>query len=303
MNAALSHEQRTRENVCEPLGVSAPIARAIAPRLCRTNPESGISCSWYHGFWQDLRILGLAATPEHQTDFFLGAFARWKGRAKPLKVLISGAADYAILARVAWACNACELAADVTVLDVCETPLFLNRWYAEKFGLCVSTVRCDLLEERPPGQFDVVCSHSFLGQFPEDQRARIVGRWRQFLNQEGAALTVNRIRASRDPEMLKFSPQQAQDFRETLLRRARESRELPQTTPEELVARAEAYIERQYAFAITRTDVEKLFESAGFRIDQLALVTSGGLERENAGALAVPANAQHACVIASKAPM
>jgi hypothetical protein len=301
MTPALSDGERSAQEAIEPLALSAPIARRMAERLCTVDPESGNSCSWYHGVWQDLRILRLVATPEHQAPFFLTAFARWKGRTEPLKVLICGAADYAILAQVARACEACEVAADITIVDVCETPLFLNRWYAEKFGLRIATVRCNALEEQPSGRFDVVCSHSFLGQFPGAERARLVGRWLEVLNPHGTAVAVNRVRINSAPGILRFSGQQAQDFRETVLHRARESHHLLQTTPEELATRAEAYIGKQYAFPVTEADVADLFEQAGFRIDCLAVISSAGPESIRVGGPAVPANAQHACVIATKA--
>ena len=52
----------------------------------------------------------------------------------PRRVLISGAADYSILAYVLWACRENGLDAEVTVLDRCDTPLLLNTWYAEQGG-------------------------------------------------------------------------------------------------------------------------------------------------------------------------
>jgi len=56
-------------NFEEPLMFSAPVARQTASRLCRKDPISGEDCSWYHGLWQDLRLMGLAAAPAQQADF------------------------------------------------------------------------------------------------------------------------------------------------------------------------------------------------------------------------------------------
>ena len=43
---------------------SAPLARQMAPRLCRRDSATGESCAWIHGLWQYLRLLGLASTPD-----------------------------------------------------------------------------------------------------------------------------------------------------------------------------------------------------------------------------------------------
>src|SRR5436190_7838783 len=101
----------------EPLSESAPLARQKAAQLCRDG------CSWYHGLWQDLRAVGLAASPQYQADFFLKAFGRLAGRTRRQRVLVSGAADYSILAHVLWACDEQNIDADFAVVDRCETPL------------------------------------------------------------------------------------------------------------------------------------------------------------------------------------
>src|SRR4051812_43913391 len=110
------------------LAQGATMARELAPQLCRKNPATGERCDWYHGLWQDLRLLGLAATPEQQSDFFRNSLARFSHRAP--RLLISGSADYSILAHVLSACSKHQITAEITVMDICETPLFFNRWYA-----------------------------------------------------------------------------------------------------------------------------------------------------------------------------
>src|SRR5262245_36311726 len=101
----------------EPLELSAPLARRLAPQLCHKDPASGESCAWQHGLWQYLRILGMNHSPRAHAAFLLEALA---ATARPgMRVLVSGAADYSMLAHVLAATRAAE----VTVLDVCETPL------------------------------------------------------------------------------------------------------------------------------------------------------------------------------------
>ncbi len=47
------------------------------------------------------------------------------------RILISGAADYALLARIVTMASRHNATPEITVLDRCETPLRLNSWYAK----------------------------------------------------------------------------------------------------------------------------------------------------------------------------
>jgi hypothetical protein len=273
----------------------------MAAQLCAVDPESGTGCAWYHGVWQDLRVLGLASSPERQAGFFLKAFGRWRGRTGPLRILITGAADYGILAQLLRACTANAVTPAFTVVDACETPLYLNRWYAERQNLRIATIRCNLLNEAPAGHFDVVCSHSFIGLFPADQRTTIAARWRDLLDADGVVLAVNRVRETGTAPELKFSAEEAREFRQSLRERARESCVILQTTPEELAARAERYIERQYACPLSEADLAGLFESAGLRIGELSLMTGKAAREGAAGGPGVPGSTRHACIVAAKA--
>jgi hypothetical protein len=284
----------------EPIALSAPLARRLAPRLCRKDPVSGEDCSWYHGLWQDLRAIGLAASPEHQADFFLSAFKRLAVRRRRLRLLISGAADYSILAHVLWACNEHGLEADVTVADRCETPLFLNNWYAQRAGQTIRAVREDIFEYRPEAPFDVICSHSFLGQFPPQRRTTLVEKWSQLLAPMGSVLAVNRVRPDGTPRNHRFSPDQARSFCATVERRIRESPSLPESEASEIFNRARIYVQRLHGYAISAAELAALFQQAGFRIDDLVSVVSSDSRNSDASGPAVPACAEHACLLATK---
>src|SRR6185503_18777380 len=65
----------------------------------------------------------------------------------------------------------------VTVLDVCGTSVELNRWYAERAGAAVATVCSNVLTFAPAAPFDLICTHSFIGQFDPESRARLARNW------------------------------------------------------------------------------------------------------------------------------
>jgi SAM-dependent methyltransferase len=258
-------------NLREPLELSAPLARRLAPQLCRKDPATGDSCSWCHGIWQYLRLMGLASTPEQHADFYRRAFESVTGGSGAPRVLVSGAADYSMLAQVLASYRERALEPVVTVVDACDTPLFLNRWYAERESASVECTRCDMLEYAAGAPFDAVCTHSFLVQFSPEQRIRLLEKWRQLLRPGGAVITVTRVRAAAGTERVGFSPRQAQSFRATVLRQAEAMRALLQVDPAELAREAEIYMNGQRPWPVrSREEIQQLFERCGFRVDELS---------------------------------
>ena len=244
--------------------------------------------------------MGLAATPEQQADFFFHAFETFSRQYNRLRLLISGAADYSILAHVIQACTAHNLHANITVLDACDTPLFLNNWYADRVGHRIETVRADIFEYHTAFPFDVVCAHSFLGQFPPLRRAELMDKWRHLLNPGGSILNINRIRPVSTQHKVKFGPVEADVFRAKVLQKAAELP--PRLRPDlrEFAERLETYLQRLHVYAISADDITALFMKNGFRIDRFALVASANLADRNLSGLAIPKDAEHACVIATK---
>jgi len=205
----------------ETLVECAALARRMAPELCRREPAIGESCAWLHGYWPYLRLLGLASTPDNHAEFFLGAIGATTGRTRAPRVLVSGAADHSMLALVIQACRQRNARPDVTVVDQCETPLALNRWYAQRAGLEITTRCCDMFEYTEPVPFDAVCTHSFLSEFPPERRSELLGRWRQLLSPGGAVITVNRLRPAGGSAPVGFTPEQTRAFRVAVLQQAR----------------------------------------------------------------------------------
>ncbi len=60
----------------EPMVRTAPLAELLAQTLCRGAYVSPEDCSWYHGFWQYLRIFDLVSTPTWHSTFYLSELDR-----------------------------------------------------------------------------------------------------------------------------------------------------------------------------------------------------------------------------------
>ena len=258
-------------NLREPLELSAPLARRLAPQLCRKDPATGENCSWYHGFWQYLRLMELAITPADHADFYHRAFQSVTGGSGAPRVLVSGTTDYSMLAHVLAIYRERGLEPVVTVVDRCGTAVFLNRWYAERESAGVECSRADILEYLTDTPFDAVCTDNFLGQFSLDERTRLLTKWRELLRPGGTVITVTRVRATAVPAQVGFSPEQAEAFRATVLRKAGSMPASLNADPAAVAHAADIYLNRLRTWPVrSREGVQQLFERCGFRVDELS---------------------------------
>lgn len=285
----------------EPLLESAPLAWRLAPGLCRKDPATGESCAWIHGFWQYLRLLGLASTPSLHVAFFSEALTGLAGGKGAPRVLISGAADYSMLALVLGAYRVRDIRPEVTVVDRCETPLMLNRWFAERAALEITTRLCNILEYSEARPFDVVCTHSFLSEFPREHWPRLLEKWRELLRPGGAAITINRVRPGGGPEPVQFTSQQAGALRAAVLEQAPTLPRAPGADPKLLAQAAETYASRRRTWPVqSREQLLVLFENAGFSMDSLSLgPVASGMQPRVSGPT-TPGSADYARIVASR---
>jgi SAM-dependent methyltransferase len=251
----------------EALELSAPIAWQMAPKLCRTEGATGQDCSWLHRFWPCLRLVGLAATPDRHSGFYQEAFDGVVADKRSPRLLVSGAADYAMLELALGAFRNQGVEAQFSVIDVCDTPLHLNRWYADRAMCAVETSRCSLLEYAPDKPFDAICTHSFFGQFAREQRPKMIASWRRLLRPGGLVVTTLPLRPGPDEGPNSFTAEQAASFRAVVRSSAGLLGRRLGVDPSEVVHHGEAYLKARYGYAVrTDTEVRELFESSGFEI-------------------------------------
>jgi SAM-dependent methyltransferase len=284
----------------EPLALSAPLARAFAATLCHVDPRHGGSCAWYHGLWQYLRLFDFVTTPRDHAVFYRAALLE-PLRAGARRVLISGTADYALPACLLWLYRSAGVPAEMTVLDICRTPLRLCEWFADRIDAPIATVAQDILEYRPVEAFDVICTHAFLGRFQPAERAALIARWHGLLRPGGRVVTVNRIRPDA-PETVRFTGEQSARFVERIRQAAQRAEPPLDLSADTLVAMAQAYVAAKRTVPVRSTDeLVALFEAAGFRIEQLAV---GAVESRTLRAPAGPTmsgGAQYARIVAVRA--
>lgn len=287
----------------EPLAVTAPLARTWSQTLCHRNDDPADSCAWLHGFWQYLRLLAIAdtshplfvTTPRHHAAFYWEAL-RPLIRLGMRRVLVSGCADYSMPAHVLWVYAAEQVEADMTVVDLCETPLRLCSWYGERVKARFTVEVADILSYQSCAPFDIICTHSFFGHFSPSKRMKLLEHWRSLLTPSGRVITVNRIRPN-GIKLSRFIGMAHQNAHDLASRLAKDAGERLHIDPEEFAAMAATYIaarSRRYSIG----DVEEfrtLFEGCGFRIESLHV---DPLTTHTSSDLNANRNAQYAKVVA-----
>ncbi len=285
----------------EPLELSAPIAWKIAAELCHKDAVTGESCVWNHGLWQFLRIMGLAGTAANRTAFYQHSIRSFAGSNPEPRILISGTSDYAMLAQIALAAQRTGISPLVTVTDLCETPLYLNRWYAAKIGINIRTVCSDILRLDLPDPFDLICTDSFLGRFPHTEWPQLATRWHSLLRPGGTLLTASQLRLDPGPEKIVFTEEQVIAFSNTVSEKARQFGMRYGITPEDLARAAMQYGQHQSNHPLRSAErLESLLEYAGFRIVALTTNSTGISNSESIRGPSVPGGGKFLCVVATR---
>ena len=201
----------------EPLAQTAAMARQWAAQNCAHN-ATGVSCKGYHGFWQYLRLMNLGQTLGGNADQYLRTMTDlsrdWdeQGNGTPRRILISGCADYSMLAHVLHAFARAQVQPRITVLDICPTPLKLNGWYAKSRDTSVELVCSDLLRHCCVEGYDLIVTSSFLGYFGPNIRPRLFEVYAALLSVGGRLVFSNRLRPSSEDTQAGFTSEQTERF-------------------------------------------------------------------------------------------
>lgn len=259
----------------EPLAESAGLALDWSGSHCVQPGTAGEGCAWYHGSWQMLRLLGVFHSLRSDDDFFLPALRDLIADGVR-KVLVSGAADYGLLARLAAAAGPLATELEVTVIDRCATPLLLNSWYGKRAGIRVRTVQGDVLQLETAGDFDLVCTHSFICFFDARDRRRLLQTWWDSLRPGGRVLTAQRARTTDTAPVIRYAENEVA----SLARRAQSlaEQQIHTLAVEPALAHklAEGYGRHHWTYLVrTAEEIRALFEDQAFVLEQFQPPGSG----------------------------
>jgi SAM-dependent methyltransferase len=264
-------------NPDEPLHESAPVAWRLAGTHCAGDPQSADSCLWYHRVWQYLRLLDIITSIRTNTPFLLGTLRRL-APSHP-RVLISGSADYGMLAHLRQAYGARPL--DVTMLDRCAAPVAVNQWYAARYAMTMTPVCGDALAVQTDRLFDLVCTHNFVGRFDPASRQHLIDRWHAVLRPGGVVVTTQRVRPGERGRQASYSEAAARALAGRVVEAAKAYPGAVGVPFAELGDATYEYARRKRAYAITSAaEIVDAFERAGFEVN-LADEGGGQAERES----------------------
>lgn len=259
------------------LADAAILAWRLAPSLCRGASGVATNCFAAHSVWPSLRLLGILGSIETRASHYQNALRALAARTGVLRVLISGAADHAMLAYVIDACRGAGVRCEITVLDLCETPLALNRWHAARASFPVATTRQDIMTFTPPHRFDAICTDSFIGRFPATVWPDLFGKWHALLRPGGSVITVNALRGTDTPDVVTFSEDESRALGKGVLATASAFKNVLAVDPLDLARRAEEYARHHVTYAVRSAEgIRALFEGAGFALDTMRIDSPAG---------------------------
>ncbi len=258
------------EEMSRVLAESLPLARQWAAELCWRNPEDGESCAWYHGAWQTLRLLGIVTTLTQQSELYIAALRPLIAEGGCKRVFLSGSADYGLLSVVLEAFSKEAATPEITVVDRCQTPLELCRWYAERYGYTIETAQSELQSFRAPAPYDLICVHSLLSCVPVEHHADIVSTWHSLLRPGGVLMMANNLYIGNTARESRFTPEQISAYLERVAKAAATC-PYPEALPpaDELQSMAATYAQHMSGSIISsREQLTDLLEDHGFALEE-----------------------------------
>lgn len=196
--AARIRTRLTSSPILLELSQSAPLMEKLSKKYCRRN-VAGNPCERYHSNWQYRRILNDVPTPGWQKNFYIKNIYKALKSKDEANILICGLADYAMLIHVLDGCKIARIKPKITVLDSCQTPLEICKWYVERKSL-TTEIEFKLENifnfEFADGTFDLIVTDAYLTQFSRIERVNIVEKWKRWLRTGGTLLTTAKIEES-----------------------------------------------------------------------------------------------------------
>ncbi len=254
----------------EPLVQSAPILAQVAPVLCRGDHIDRSGCDWYHGTWQFLRLMDLVSTPVWHHQFYTSSLEKAVAQGAR-RVLITGTADYSVFAYVLEAVGKLP-DSTVTIVDLCQTPLFACQWYAKRsdFGR-LTLVPDDVLNFFTKRQepFDLIITDAFLTRFPRSSASAVAEGWHSVLKPGGRVITTIRVHA--EAEAGQTTEEAVASFRARAQTRWRRWAPFIDARAVEIADRAEIYARRMISRPMgTQSEITELLSNQ-FSVQQQEL--------------------------------
>jgi SAM-dependent methyltransferase len=236
--------------------------------------EHKVSCDWYHGTWQYLRLLNMVAVPDWY-PFYVDAIRKVVSQNPRCKIMISACADFGMLAKLHEGLNGAEGHPLIDVYDICPSPLKSAQWYAQKNNLPINSFICAdiLLGDLPENKYDLIITDEFLSVIKDDLKPLVIQRWKHLLKPGGYIITTAMEGEVTTPEKREWYAQKA---RKKILESLHLFEDfIAQDGLEKLFERTDKFASLHTRHMIrNRNQLVNLFSE--FQLDQLELVETPG---------------------------
>lgn len=206
---------------------SAPIMSQFASKYCKESNigdkymqsrEHHSDCEWYHAAWQYCKLTEISPILNYHKNQFKKFFYETINQEK-INVLISGAADYAILEDVLETIPKNIInKVHITVLDLCRTPLEICKWYIDvhkKMGATMPNISFKvgdaLHTDFRDNSFDLITTYFFVSRFRSEERMILTKEWSRLLKSKGKIIITelissfdDEINSNRENKLLYF---------------------------------------------------------------------------------------------------
>lgn len=237
-------------------------ALALSNASSTCTPE----CHAYHAVWGLLRLFGNLPGVGLDHAFLLSAIGG-AVRDGARRVLISGSADHGVLSYVLAVFDDMGETPDVTVIDLCPTPLLTCTAYAARKGHVIRTEAVDATQFSAPA-FDLIIAHNFLNFFSPDDRFGLIRHWRDLLVPGGTVISVSTIKPGAPPRSRRFEEDKALALCDSMARARAASDHTDLIDEATMRALTLDYARRRISWNIASEDeLFAPFRGAGFEID------------------------------------
>lgn len=251
-----------------PLIQSADLINQVANVICSKDQVDRKECLWYHSVWQYLRLFNMVSSPTWHNAFYIREITKSICK-ESLQALITGTADYTMLAYVAKCLSVQTNLYNIQVLDNCPTPLFACNWYARKEGFNVRTWEKDILDSNDciaENSIDLICTDAFLTRFQLLDARNVLKIWNSLLCINGRVITTIRVNSGLTNKDIEKS---IGEYKDKAFQKAKQFESFLRLTPNEISLLAEAYARKMHSENLGGAqEICNYFLEAGFRIDQ-----------------------------------
>lgn len=254
----------------EPLMRSADMMYEVASLCCSHNHINDFSCRWYHSIWQYLRLLNMVSSPSWHHDFYTKQLFSNSLSGEQANVLISGTADYSMLAYVIKAAKNKNIDAQISVADLCETPLFACRWYANKVNQKFYALQTNIFDLNVRDEFSMICADAFLTRFKGEQLLQVLKKWYSMLKPGGIVVTTIRVHDEKHicPDIP--TDEAVQNFKVKAMKRAAVWEKYINLTVDELGEKAEYYAKTMVSNNLgTKEHILETIKGCGFKLNHI----------------------------------